>query len=84
MQDLKAFSDALEEWRESPVTRALREAMGKVLARRKRLLVSSYLSGKAAPEDDRKACLMVERWVEDFFESSAEDVMEAMRDDKDE
>lgn len=84
MRDLISFSRDLAEWRESPVTMELRAAMAKVLARRKRALVSSFLSGREVSEADRRALRLVEEWVADFFESSAEDVQEAMKDDADE
>ena len=83
MRDLTSLSEALSEWREGPVTQLLRQAMAKVLARRRRQLARFYLSGSPFPEEDRKAFRLVEQWVEDFFESSAEDVIEAMRDDDD-
>lgn len=49
--------------------------------RRKASICQAYLAGNAVPEADRKALTMVEDWVEDFFESSAEDVATAMKDE---
>lgn len=71
-------SEALSEWRENPVTEILREAMRRQIEARKAWLCEAYLLGNPAPEADRQAVHLVEAWVEDFFESSAEDVMAAM------
>ena len=74
------FSGALEEWRANPVTERLRKAMAAQVERRKQALCRAYLGGNPVPESDRLALLMVEEWVEDFFESSAEDVKAAEED----
>ena len=81
MRDWTQFSAALSEWRDNPVTLALREAMARVLDRRKAALVQSFLSGREDLAADRKAFLAVEQWVEDFFEASAEDVRAVMESD---
>ena len=78
MRNWKQFSEDLEEWKGSHVTETLREAMRKVAARRKAALTEAYLSGNQQPGADRKALLLVEQWVEDFFESTAEDVRAVM------
>lgn len=77
MDDLKHFSEALAEWQGNPVTERLRKAMARLVSRRKEAMCRSYLAGNPVPEADRSALLMVEAWVEDFFESSAEDVIAA-------
>lgn len=78
MRDWQTFSAALEEWREHPVTEVLREAMRRVVARRKAALLAGYWQGRPASDADRLACLSVEQWCEDFFESDAEDVRAVM------
>lgn len=82
MSDWQAFSAQLEEWREHPVTVQLQQAMAKLLAERKQALSKAYLAGKPAPEETRLAVLMVEEWVSDFFESSADDVKAVMEKDR--
>lgn len=80
MSDLARFSEALEEWRDNPVTERLHKAMALQTERRKASMCSSYLAGQPVPESERLAVLMVEAWVEDFFTSSAEDVAAAEDD----
>jgi len=84
VRDWTNFSEALSEWRDNPVTETLRSAMRLVVSRRRQALAQAFLSGVQVPESDRKALLLVEQWVEDFFESSAEDVQMIMetKDDK--
>lgn len=78
MRDWTNFSEALSEWRDNPVTEVLREAMRRVVNRRRQALVQAFLSGSPVQDSDRKALLQVEQWVEDFFEASAEDVQMIM------
>ena len=80
MADLESFSSELEEWRSNPVTERLRKAMELQVERRKESMCAAYLAGNSAPEEDRKALLMLEAWADDFFYSSAEDV-EAAEDE---
>lgn len=79
--ELAEFSSSLEEWRGHPATVALKEAMGKVLARRKRQLEALFWAGRVDLDPDRKALLLLQEWHEDFFESSAEDVKRVMESD---
>lgn len=48
--------------------------MAGVLQRRRDAMVTDYLAGRDWPEADRRALTLVEEWVEDFFEASAEDI----------
>lgn len=77
-RDLNWLSEALPEWQGSPVTQALREAMRLQVEARKAAICNRYLAGKPVPEAERVALLMVEQWAEDFFDSTAEDVLTAM------
>ena len=76
--ELSWLSKALPEWQEHRVTQALQQAMQAQMEIRKEALCKSYLAGRPVPEADRLALLMVEQWVEDFFESTAEDVQAMM------
>lgn len=83
MQGWTDFSTALNDWRESPVTEVMRQAMAKVIQRRKDQLESLFWAGKGDElEMDRRVLLMVEEWAEDFFAASAEDVAAIMDDGK--
>ena len=81
-RDWTAFSEALSEWQENPVTGTLREAMANQIEARKQWVSERYWAGQPVPEADRQALLLVEQWVEDFFESSAEDVRAVMEQEQ--
>lgn len=75
MQDLKQFSEDLEEWATHPMTKRVKAAAAKVLQARKEQLLAAYWAGQAFPEADRKALELCERWADDFFNSAADDVL---------
>lgn len=74
------FSAQLAEWRENPVTQALRKAMDKVVANRKAELERLFWAGRVDLEPQRLAALMVDQWIDDFFNSSADDVRKVTED----
>ncbi len=81
-RELQTFSRQLAEWRESPVTETLQAAMARLLAQRKTSILEAYWRGEPETDSARLAVQMVEQWVEDFFESEAEDVIEVLKDDE--
>jgi hypothetical protein len=50
-----------------------------ILAEREQSLKDQWFSGGEASDTDRRVHHKVSEWVEDFFESSAEDIIEALK-----
>ena len=73
--------EQVQDWRESPVTEALKKAMRKQVELRKNALQRAYMRGEPRPEAERIGLLMLEAWTEDFFTSSAEDIRQFIEDD---
>lgn len=80
VKDWQRFSELLDEWKEDPVTVALKEAMDNVISRKREALLSAFWAGQETSED-RRVLLNVEAWVEAFFNATAEEVRAEIEDE---
>ena len=71
---------AFAEWKDSPVTQAIREAMERVYRQRRRELLDLYWQGNPAPDSLRLALLEFERFHSEFFEADRVDVDSWLRE----
>lgn len=80
---MKLTAELLDEWRENPLTRALRDALKVTLDAEREALTQGYWAGKPVPEAERQGHLRkVELW-EDLFEASAADFTAWLMKDED-
>ena len=70
--------EAVEEWREHPVTVALREALQRQHAAQKQALLQAYWQGNLPPESARISLHRMEAFLADFFEADADDLEAVM------
>lgn len=71
-----------DEWREHPVTEALKAAIKAMLDRQQAAAEQAYWAGKAWPESERLALVRLAAWHEDFFETTLEEVKQVMNDER--
>lgn len=64
-----------EEWKGSPVTEALRDAMGALIEREREAAQAAYWAGKPISEENRISLMRAVAWHEDVFSSSYEDAV---------
>ena len=72
--------DDLDEWRANPVTEAMKCALRRSLDRTREQMTAAYWAGRAVSEAERLALLREEALWDDLFQSSADDLNEAMKD----
>lgn len=67
-------NEQLEEWREHPVTQALRLVLQGQLAAIRDQSLRAYWSGNPIPEADRQSIRRMEGFLEDLFETSSDEI----------
>ena len=67
--------EAWEEWGEHPVTLAVRHAVQCLLDQQREAAQAAYWAGRAWPESDRQSLVRMAQWHEDFFDTTADEVM---------
>lgn len=73
--------EAWEEWRDGPVTQAVKSALGRVLDRQREAALQAYWNGQPWPEADRLALHRMAAWHDDFFNATHDEITEAMKDE---
>lgn len=71
---MKLTDEQVREWHESPVTEALVQATRKQAEARRKAMLQAYWRGEPYSETDRKAVVMVETWLEDVLDLTADDL----------
>ena len=69
--------EQINEWREHPVTLALRSALEKAHAAKKRAMFDAFYSTGDTMEMDRRTMQAIEEFREDFFDLDEEDLKAA-------
>ena len=67
-----------EDWLANPITEAVRDAVGQMLAQQQAAASAAYWAGKAWPEAERLALCRMLAWHEDFFTASHEEIQQVM------
>lgn len=67
-----------EEWQQSAVTQAVRDALQTSLSAQVAAAKDAYMSGKPWPETDRAALVRVMAWHEDFFDATFDEITAAI------
>ncbi len=70
--------EQIQEWRDNPVTEALRLALEGMIEARKRAITESYWAGKPVDDADRRAVVLVGEFCEDLFSTDEDDLRVAM------
>ena len=81
----KLSQEELEDWLTSPVTQTLHSLCKNLLALQKEAALDAYWNGKPIDTADQKAMKKYEEFLEDFFETDADDInatMESMKDER--
>lgn len=71
----------LNEWREHPVTREIREALRRLLDQEHEAMTQAYWAGQAATDGRREGFLQKRALWEDIFEGSAAEFAVMTEDD---
>lgn len=80
MTDLQKLQEALDEWREHPITSRLNKVMGELVRDRKQHFSERWLAGNSPSEPERLALLLLEEWLDNLFNVSAEGLVETEED----
>lgn len=70
--------EELDAWRANPVTETMRAVLSRAYEAQKDAALQAYWGGNPWPQEDLKALRRTRDVVEDFFESSADDVRATM------
>lgn len=78
----KLSNEDLNEWRASPITEVLREAVERIYSVRKQEILDAYWRGEPKSEAQRLAVLELQKFREDFFEADADDLRSWLEEDE--
>lgn len=68
------------DWLDSPITGAVKAALGETLKRQAQSCQAAYMAGRAWPEAERLALVRMVAWHDDFFTASYDEIMAAIED----